>query len=156
METCQFCKNSYISQKSFYALMRWFFIQLEKVIIRGSHGVCKKSYNHSSVYYNLQEIINTWSLSNIRGFPYHYCLDNLHCTCLQCSGAQIRPLKLTGADLVDACLFQPCHASFWNGSLRCSCKDTRLHLLWLNLSKISQISPKSFAMTYRERQKVKF
>ncbi len=32
---------------------------------------CKKSYDHSSMYHNLQETLHTWPLSSIRGFPCH-------------------------------------------------------------------------------------
>ncbi len=70
-----------------------------------SRGVCKKSHNNDLIYYNLQETLHTWSLSNIRGFPFHSCLNNLHCSCLRRSVTLIRPLKLTAASLVDASVY---------------------------------------------------
>ncbi len=64
------CKNSHISQKWFYSCMRWFFKQFKKglfhktvmemfFLIYWSHGVFKNSYNHSSMYYNLQETLHS-------------------------------------------------------------------------------------------------
>ncbi len=116
METRQFRKNSHISQKSFYARMRWFFTQFEKEYfaklqwkpffrIYRSHGVCKMSYDQSSMYYNLQETLNTWPLSSIRGFACHSRLNNLHCTRLRRSVALIWPPELISATLVYACVY---------------------------------------------------
>ncbi len=74
-------------KKLFYARTR-FFRQCEKGIIHKTtmetffcriyrlHGAFKMSYDHSSIYYNLQETYNMWPLSSIRGFACHSCLDN--------------------------------------------------------------------------------
>ncbi len=63
--------------------MRWFFKQFDKEMIRKSvmetffffaftgQVACKTSHNSYSVYYNLQEPLHTWSLSNIEGFSCH-------------------------------------------------------------------------------------
>ncbi len=138
--------------------MGWFFRQCEKWIIRKtamdyffhiyrSHGVCKISYDHSSMYHNLQEKLNTWLFSSLRGFACHSCLENLHCTHLQCSVALIRPPESISDTLVYACGHMR-RARFWSISLRCFCKDTCTRLLRLNLAKITS---HSVAMTYRKR-----
>ncbi len=79
-------KLPYISQKSFYARMRWFFRQCEKGIIAKLQWKLFLAFTGHMVYlkchmiilqcsyYNLQETLHTWSLSNIRGFPCHLML----------------------------------------------------------------------------------
>ncbi len=139
---------------SLCAPMRWFFRQFEKGIISKSamekffriyrsHGIGKKSHNHYSMYYNIQETLRTWSLSNIRGFPCHYCLDILHCTYLW------RRVALYGHwswlwPVQSMLVFIPATpCMLWSVSPRCFWKDSRLRLLWINIAKISKISPKS-------------
>ncbi len=63
------------------------------------------SYDQSSMYYNLQETLNTWPLSSIRGFACHSRLNNLHCTRLRRSVALIWPPELISATLVYACVY---------------------------------------------------
>ncbi len=69
METRQFRKNSYISQKRFLRSHEVFFRQFEKGIIRKSametfffriytsRGVCQKSHNHYSMYNNTSYVV---------------------------------------------------------------------------------------------------
>ncbi len=83
METRLLRKNAHISQNKFLHSHEVVIRQCEKGIfcktamefffsrIYRSHGVRNKSYNHSSVYYNLQETLHKWPLSSIRGFPCH-------------------------------------------------------------------------------------
>ncbi len=120
METRQFRKNSYISQKrflrshevDFQAIRKWnnsqkcnrnFFFR-----IYTSRGVCKKSHNHYSMYNNTSYVVAL----EYKGLSLPLMLKSFTRDMSAAQRGSDTPLKLTAACLDDACLFQLHHACY--------------------------------------------
>ncbi len=93
----------------------------------GNAPISQKWPNIAKTFLHSHEVVFQAMLSSIRGFACHSLLDNLHCTCLRCCVALIRPLELISATLVYACVYMSRAAHVSEAALRAASVKIHAH-----------------------------